>query len=101
MPPPAHTPVAQPRLPPPPPTLPSELLDLVNSLSRRLLDLEQHQVPQLASCTGPLSFHEQLAGDVRSEMLGIKRDVEVRSAPATALRKPAPLTCVVGRRVGA
>ncbi|KAK4052391.1 Protein transport protein sec20 [Microbotryomycetes sp. JL201] len=76
MPPPAHTPQAAPREPAPPPTLPQELLALVASLTRRLTDLEQHQIPQLAQCKGPLTLHEQLAAEVRQEMTGMRKDVE-------------------------
>ncbi|GAA5823121.1 hypothetical protein JCM11251_007493 [Rhodosporidiobolus azoricus] len=78
MPPPAHTPDAQ-RLkspPPPPPPLPHHITSLVDSLLRRLADLEQVQIPQLAGCKGPLSFHEELAGGVRGELAGCKRDLE-------------------------
>ncbi|KAM0790686.1 hypothetical protein ACM66B_004544 [Microbotryomycetes sp. NB124-2] len=76
MPPPAHTPQAAPREPAPPPTLPQELLSLVASLTTRLTDLEQHQIPQLATCKGPSSLHEQLAAEVRQAMTAVRKDVE-------------------------
>ncbi|KAI5478449.1 Sec20 family protein [Pseudohyphozyma bogoriensis] len=60
----------------PPVILPQELLDLVASIGRRTRDLDEFQLPQLAACTGPLSLHEQLGSDVRSEIAGIKRDLE-------------------------
>ncbi|GAA6038357.1 hypothetical protein JCM8097_007608 [Rhodosporidiobolus ruineniae] len=77
-PPPAHTPDAS-KLkspPPPPPPLPHALEHLVNSLLRRLQDLEHYQIPQLAQCTGPLAFHDELAGQCRQELAGCKRDLE-------------------------
>ncbi|GEM10597.1 hypothetical protein Rt10032_c11g4614 [Rhodotorula toruloides] len=76
-PPPAHTPdPAKARSPPPPPPLPGAILDLADSLLRRLQDLEDYQIPQLAQCRGPVSFHEELAAGVRAELAGCKRDIE-------------------------
>lgn len=51
----------------------------MSSINRVLQDLESFQIPQLAACKGPLTLHEQLAGDVRNEMGGLRRDLEVRS----------------------
>jgi hypothetical protein len=79
MPPPAHTPRSPAPVQKPPPQLPHELLDLVESISRRFNDLESYQLPQLAECRGPLTLHEQLAGDLRGEISSIRRDLEVRS----------------------
>ena len=45
--------------------------------SRRLRDLETYQVPELAGCKGPLTLHEELASNVRGEMVGVRRDLEV------------------------
>ncbi|BGP02024.1 Protein transport protein sec20 [Rhodotorula toruloides] len=64
------------RSPPPPPPLPGAILDLTDSLLRRLQDLEDYQIPQLAQCRGPVSFHEELAAGVRAELAGCKRDIE-------------------------
>jgi len=75
--PPAHTPLSPPKSPPLPPSLPNELLNLVQSLTRRLDDVNHHQLPQLAACQGPLSLHNELAANVRSELAGAKADFEV------------------------
>ncbi|BGO93612.1 Sec20 family protein [Rhodotorula toruloides NP11] len=77
LPPPAHTPdPAKARSPPPPPPLPGAILDLTDSLLRRLQDLEDYRIPQLAQCRGPVTFHEELAAGVRAELAGCKRDIE-------------------------
>lgn len=78
--PPGHTPAPKVAHPATPPVLPQELQDLLASLARRLRDLESFQVPQLATCRGPLSLQEQFANDVRREMVGARRDLEVRLA---------------------
>ncbi|GAA5918171.1 hypothetical protein JCM6882_002316 [Rhodosporidiobolus microsporus] len=77
-PPPAHTPdAARLKSPPPaPPPLPLHLVNLTDSLLRRIDDLETVQIPQLAGCKGPLSFHDELAAGVRGELAGCKRDLE-------------------------
>ncbi|GAA5859079.1 hypothetical protein JCM8547_003995 [Rhodosporidiobolus lusitaniae] len=62
--------------PPPPAPLPQQLVSLVDSLLRRLQDLESFQIPQLADCRGPLPFHEELAAGVRSELAGCRRDLD-------------------------
>ncbi|BGP42214.1 Protein transport protein sec20 [Rhodotorula kratochvilovae] len=64
------------RSPPPAAALPLHLVTLADSLLRRLQDLEQYQVPQLAQCRGPLSFHDELAAAVRAELAGCRRDLE-------------------------
>ncbi|KAL8293724.1 hypothetical protein RQP46_000425 [Phenoliferia psychrophenolica] len=69
MPPPAHTPIVLPQLP-------DELISLVDTISRIQFDLESYQVPQLAACRGPATLHDQLAGDIRAEMGGVRRDLE-------------------------
>ena len=78
--PPAHTPLSPPKSPPLPPSLPNELLSLVHSLTRRLDDVQNYQLAQLASCEGPLSLHNELAANVRAELVGAKADLEVSSA---------------------
>ena len=77
MPPPSHTPVAEQAKKAATVSLPSELLDLVDSISRTLKDVETHQLPQLAGCKGPVTLHEQLAADVRAEIGRVRRDLEV------------------------
>lgn len=74
---PAHTPVSPPPKPAALPVLPQELLELCVNLGRRLRDLETYQVPELAGCKGPLTLHEELASNVRGEMVGVRRDLEV------------------------
>jgi hypothetical protein len=84
---PPHTPVSpapMPPLPPPPAVLPPALLELVDSLRRRLLDVETYQVPELAACHASLTLHEQLASGVRNELGSARRDIEV-SRSATVL----------------
>lgn len=75
--PPAHTPLSPPKSPPLPPSLPNELLSLVHSLTRRLDDVQNYQLPQLAGCEGPISLHNELAAGVRAELAGAKADLEV------------------------
>ncbi|GAA5922019.1 hypothetical protein JCM3775_003463 [Rhodotorula graminis] len=80
-PPPAHTPdprrrPSAPLDPPQPRPLPPHLQDLEDALTRKLDDLDNYQVPQLASCHGPLAFHHELAAAVRSELATSRRDIE-------------------------
>lgn len=81
---PAHTPLSPSPKPIELPVLPIELQDLLDSVTRRLIDLETYQIPQLSSCKGPLSLHEQIANGIRIEIVGIKRDLEV-SLPSNIL----------------
>ncbi|GAA5881028.1 hypothetical protein JCM3774_003073 [Rhodotorula dairenensis] len=77
MPPPAHTPApAAHRAPPAPPSLPGDFQDAAAAIERRLADVEQYQVPQLAQCRGPLSFHNELATAIRHELAKARRDLD-------------------------
>ncbi|GAA5986093.1 hypothetical protein JCM10908_006405 [Rhodotorula pacifica] len=76
-PPPAHTPApAAHRAPPAPPSLPGDFQDAAAAIERRLVDVEQYQVPQLAQCRGPLSFHNELATAIRQELARARRDLD-------------------------
>lgn len=77
MPAPAHTPKAPPRLAPAPPTLPNELLNLVQQLTSSLSRLDEEHIPTLAQCSASLSEHEQLAQDIRHELGHVRKDLEV------------------------
>ncbi|KPV73623.1 uncharacterized protein RHOBADRAFT_5579, partial [Rhodotorula graminis WP1] len=68
--------------PPQPRPLPPHLQDLEDALTRKLDDLDNYQVPQLASCHGPLAFHHELAAAVRSELATSRRDIEARPPPS-------------------
>ncbi|GAA6062668.1 hypothetical protein JCM10212_000568 [Sporobolomyces blumeae] len=66
-----HAPVAS----SPPPLAPS-LAEPVASLSRRLRDLESHQVPELRDCNGPLHWQQELVHNVRQELATCRRDLD-------------------------
>lgn len=94
-PPPAHTPApAAHRAPPAPPSLPGDFQDAAAAIERRLADVEQYQVPQLAQCRGPLSFHHELATAVRHELAKARRDLDVRHPARRApLQEPELILC--------
>ena len=52
---------------------------LIESLQRRQKDLHDFQIPRLRTCTGPLSVQQQYAAEIREDMDGFARQVEVRS----------------------
>jgi protein transport protein SEC20 len=47
------------------------------SLQRRLGDLNSYQLPRLRECTGPIGLHNELADELRLDLAGIRRGLEV------------------------
>lgn len=50
----------------------------VASAKRRLHDLQTFQLPRLEKCSGPLGLHRELADELKGDMEGVRRTLEVR-----------------------
>jgi protein transport protein SEC20 len=65
-------------MPPIPTTLDAEALSLIESIERRRNDLSTFQIPRLRACTGPLTTQQAWAAEVREDIEGLARQIEVR-----------------------
>jgi protein transport protein SEC20 len=58
------------------PTL-ADLPNTLASLQRRLTDLETFQLPRLSACHGPSDLIRELSEEMRSDLEGVRRGIEV------------------------
>ena len=64
-------------MPPIPTALDAESLALIESIERHHNDLSTFQIPRLRACTGPLVTQQAWAAEVREDIEGLARQVEV------------------------
>lgn len=69
--------IAPSNMPPIPITLDVEALSLIESIERHYNDLSTFQIPRLRACTGPLSTQQAWASEVREDIEGLAKQVEV------------------------
>ncbi|KAG1908538.1 Sec20-domain-containing protein [Suillus fuscotomentosus] len=62
---------------PPIPTLDPEAVSLIDSIERHHNDLSTLQIPRLRACTGPLIAQQACAAEVREDIEGLARQIEV------------------------
>lgn len=53
--------------------------DLRAGIERRLNSLEEHSIPQLQHCNGPLDLHAELVEGIRQDVSVIEAQLEVGS----------------------
>ncbi|WWC90782.1 uncharacterized protein L201_005719 [Kwoniella dendrophila CBS 6074] len=53
------------------------LNSILSSLPRRLNDLESFQLPRLQQCLGPLDLHKELCDEMRSDLEGIRYNLDM------------------------
>jgi protein transport protein SEC20 len=64
-------------MPPIPITLDAEAFSLIESIERHYNDLSTFQIPRLKACTGPLSTQQAWASEVREDIEGLAKQIEV------------------------
>lgn len=64
-------------MPPIPTVLDAEALALVQSIERHYTDLSTFQIPRLRACAGPLVTQQAWAAEVREDIEGLAKQVEV------------------------
>lgn len=64
-------------MPPLPSTLDATTQNLVEALARRERDLREFQIPRLRTCDGPLATQQQYAAEIREDLDGFGKQVEV------------------------
>jgi hypothetical protein len=66
-----------PTMPPLPRNLDSQVVAEIDSVTRRLRDLEEYQIPALRACTGPLVKQQQLNAGIRDDLDMCAQQIEV------------------------
>lgn len=56
-----------------------EAVQVHDGLIRRLKDFQEHSIPNLRDCKGPLAFQQQLAAEIRDDMDIFNRELQVRA----------------------
>ena len=91
-------------LPSTPPPLPASLVPQVDSLERRLQDLQDYQLPQLQDSANLQSTtresHEELVKGVRNELAGVRRDLDVRTPTLKVMEDGADREWSAGIEIG-
>lgn len=54
-----------------------EAVQVHDGLRRRLKDLQEHSIPNLRDCKGPLAFQQQLAAEIRDDIDIFNRELQV------------------------
>jgi protein transport protein SEC20 len=57
-----------------------DIASAVASAKRRLHDLQTFQLPRLEKCDGPLGLHRELADELKGDLEGVRRNLEVGRA---------------------
>lgn len=69
-----------------PSILPPEIQDQISALTRRQKDLFDYQIPRLRTCKGPLVTQQQYAAELREDVEGFARSVEVLESSVDDLK---------------
>lgn len=53
--------------------------EILAGAQRRLIDLRTFQLPRLQKCRGPLDLQKELGEEMRCDLEGVRRNLEVSS----------------------